>query len=84
MMLFGGITVNLLNLVPVLPLDGGQIMAACVRQFGPRGRSSSELGAADFCRLFRAAGRCGRLSVRTISSLSFLTGYFSGFLRQMR
>jgi Zn-dependent protease len=43
MMLFGGITVNLLNLVPVLPLDGGQIMAACVRQFGPRGRSSSEL-----------------------------------------
>ncbi|HAP06337.1 MAG TPA: hypothetical protein DCR20_00805 [Planctomycetaceae bacterium] len=43
MLLFGSITVNLLNLVPVLPLDGGQMMAACVRQYGPRGRSSAEL-----------------------------------------
>jgi stage IV sporulation protein FB len=43
MMIFAGLIVNLLNLVPCLPLDGGQIMAALVRQFGPRGRDNSEL-----------------------------------------
>jgi Zn-dependent protease len=42
-LMFGGLTVNLLNLIPVLPLDGGQIMAACIRQYGPRGTDRFEL-----------------------------------------
>jgi Zn-dependent protease len=43
MLIFAGLIVNVLNLVPCLPLDGGQIMAAFVRQYGPRGRSNAEL-----------------------------------------
>jgi Zn-dependent protease len=41
--MFGGLIVNVLNLIPVLPLDGGQIMAACIRQYGPRGVDRYEL-----------------------------------------
>lgn len=40
MLMFSGVIVNVLNLIPVLPLDGGQIMAALVSDFGPRGRES--------------------------------------------
>jgi Zn-dependent protease len=43
MLMFGGLTVNLLNLVPALPLDGGQVMSACLRQYGPRRSNRSEL-----------------------------------------
>jgi Zn-dependent protease len=43
MMTFSGIIVNLLNLIPCLPLDGGQIMGALVRQYGPPGRQNQEL-----------------------------------------
>jgi Zn-dependent protease len=43
MLMFGGLTVNLLNLVPVLPLDGGQVMSACLREYGPRGVNRAEL-----------------------------------------
>ena len=42
-LMFGGLIVNVLNLIPVLPLDGGQIMAACIRQYGPRGVDRYEL-----------------------------------------
>ena len=42
-MLFLGIIVNLINLVPCLPLDGGNIMAAIVGRYGPRGRGGTEL-----------------------------------------
>jgi Zn-dependent protease len=43
MLLFSGIVINLMNLVPVLPLDGGQIMAALVNHFGRRGREATTL-----------------------------------------
>jgi len=43
MMTFGGIIVNILNLIPCLPLDGGQIMGAIVRRYGPPGRINEEL-----------------------------------------
>lgn len=43
MLMFGGLMVNLLNLIPVLPLDGGQVMAACLRQYGPRRSNRAEL-----------------------------------------
>lgn len=42
-LMFGGLIVNVLNLFPVLPLDGGQIMAACIREYGPRGVDRHEL-----------------------------------------
>ncbi len=43
LMLFSGVIVNLTNLVPCLPLDGGQIMAALVNHYGPRGRAGTLL-----------------------------------------
>lgn len=43
MLLFAGIIVNVLNLIPCLPLDGGQIMSAVVRHYRIGGVSSSEL-----------------------------------------
>ncbi|MFO0975587.1 MAG: site-2 protease family protein [Planctomycetaceae bacterium] len=43
MMMFAGIIVNILNLIPCLPLDGGQIMGALVKQYGPPGRVNQEL-----------------------------------------
>lgn len=43
LMLFSGIIVNLMNLVPCLPLDGGQIMATLVNHYGPRGRAGTIL-----------------------------------------
>lgn len=42
-MLFLGIIVNLINLIPCLPLDGGNIMAAIVGRYGPGGRGGTEL-----------------------------------------
>lgn len=39
LMLFSGVIINLMNLVPCLPLDGGQIMAALVNHYGPRSRA---------------------------------------------
>jgi Zn-dependent protease len=78
MLLFGGITVNLLNLVPVLPLDGGQIMSACVRQFGPRGRSGGELA------LQISAGASGLLALWAAqcqnSGASFIPFWFFQWL----
>ena len=41
MLMFSGMIVNLMNLVPCIPLDGGQIMAALVSHYGARGRSTS-------------------------------------------
>jgi stage IV sporulation protein FB len=43
MLLFSGIIVNLMNLIPTLPLDGGQIMATLVTHYGSRGRQATEL-----------------------------------------
>jgi len=43
MMLFAGVIINLMNLVPVLPLDGGQIMASLVNHYGRRGRDTTAL-----------------------------------------
>ena len=43
MMLFAGIIVNVLNLIPCLPLDGGQMMAATVRQYRIGGPGSGEM-----------------------------------------
>ena len=42
-LLFAGIIINLMNLVPCLPLDGGQIMAALVARYGRRGRQATIL-----------------------------------------
>lgn len=42
-LLFSGVIVNLMNLVPCLPLDGGQIMATLVSHYGPRGRAAGVL-----------------------------------------
>jgi stage IV sporulation protein FB len=41
MLMFSGMIVNVMNLVPCLPLDGGQIMAALVSHYGTRGRSAN-------------------------------------------
>lgn len=41
MLLFSGVIVNLMNLVPCLPLDGGQIMAALVSHYGGRVHQST-------------------------------------------
>ncbi len=43
MMNFSGLVWNLVNLFPVLPLDGGQIMASLVGHYGARGRQSTVL-----------------------------------------
>jgi hypothetical protein len=43
MSLFSGVIVNLMNLIPVLPLDGGQIMAALINHYGKRGYQSTAL-----------------------------------------
>jgi Zn-dependent protease len=43
LLLFSGILVNLMNLMPCLPLDGGQIMAALVSHYGRRGRQTNKL-----------------------------------------
>ncbi len=43
MLLFAGIIVNVLNLIPCLPLDGGQIMAATVRNYRIGGIRSGDM-----------------------------------------
>ena len=43
MLLFSGIVINLMNLVPALPLDGGQIMATLVSHFGRPGHAANVL-----------------------------------------
>jgi Zn-dependent protease len=43
MTLFSGVIVNLMNLVPVLPLDGGQIMATLVNHYWRRGQKATIL-----------------------------------------
>lgn len=42
-LMFTGLIVNLMNLLPVLPLDGGQIMATLIGHYGVRRRDSTEL-----------------------------------------
>ena len=42
-LLFSGLIWNLINLIPALPLDGGQIMASLIGHFGVRGRNATEL-----------------------------------------
>jgi Zn-dependent protease len=43
MLLFSGIVINLMNLIPALPLDGGQIMATLVNHYGRRGQNATVL-----------------------------------------
>ena len=43
MLLFSGVIINLMNLVPCFPLDGGQIMATLVAHYGRRGRQGNIL-----------------------------------------
>ena len=43
MLLFSGLVVNLMNLIPTLPLDGGQIMATLIAHYGVRGRQGTVL-----------------------------------------
>ena len=40
---FAGLIVNLMNLVPVVPLDGGQIMATLLPHYRGRGRTTTQL-----------------------------------------
>ncbi|MFM7040409.1 MAG: metalloprotease [Planctomycetaceae bacterium] len=74
MLMFGGMTVNLLNLIPVLPLDGGQIMAACIRQYGPRGTDRYELA------LKASVGISGAVCLWAARCNSVGTEFFPWFL----
>lgn len=40
---FGGFMVNLINFIPVVPLDGGQIMATLLPMYRGRGRATTQL-----------------------------------------
>jgi stage IV sporulation protein FB len=75
MLMFGGLTVNLLNLIPVLPLDGGQIMTACIRQYGPRGTDRYELALKVSVAIAGAvclwAARCNSVGTRFFPSFLF-------------
>lgn len=76
MLLYSGFIVNLMNLIPALPLDGGQIMAALVTHYGARGRQASELilkisiGAAGGVALWCAY--CTNMGMRVLPSTLYL------------
>ena len=90
MLLFSGIIVNLMNLIPALPLDGGQIMAALVTHYGVRGRQASELilkisiGAAGGVALWCAY--CNNTGADVLPSLfySFLPAPHAGILSRLQ
>ena len=90
MLLFSGIIVNVMNLIPTLPLDGGQIMATLVTHYGARGRQASELvlkisiGAAGGVALWCAY--CSNSGADVLPSIfySFLPAPHAGILARLQ
>lgn len=90
MLLFSGMIVNLMNLIPALPLDGGQIMAALVSHYGKRGRESTALtlkisvaaaaGVAVWCAYCSKTGA----DVVPFILFSFLPAWHANFLSRLQ